>query len=192
MGCGMRIEEKAPLNWPASWPRKKVNERLRSAFSKRSVSAAVDELCRELERLRCDSAVISRNAVLRGQPLDPGVAVYFRLKGVDRVLACDCWWTVEENAWAIAKHVEAIRGQQRWGVGSVDQAFAGYTAIAEKAGGPAWYEILEVSPSAPEEVIRSAWRAKAKSAHPDAGGSNEAMARLNAALEAGLQQRRAA
>lgn len=180
------------MNWPVGWPRTQAQNRFFSPFGKRSVTVAVDGLVHELQLLRCDSAVISRNAVLRGQPLDPGVAAYFRLKGADRVLACDKWLRPEENAWAIAKHVEAIRGQQRWGVGSVDQAFAGYTAIPEKTGGEAWYETLGVPMDASEEVIRAAWRDKARVFHPDVGGSDEAMARINGALEAGLRQRKAA
>jgi hypothetical protein len=169
-----------------------AGNRVRSAFGQRTIAVAVDGLVRELELLRCESAVISRNSVLRGVPLDPGIAVYFRLKGAERVLACDKWRSMEENAWAIAKHVEAIRGQQRWGVGSVDQAFAGYTAIPESTGGEAWFQTLGVDRNASEEAIRAAWREKAKVYHPDAGGSNQAMARINAALEVAIKSRRAA
>lgn len=179
------------MNWPAGWPRTQGG-RFDSPFASRTVGQAIDGLVRELELLRCESAVISRNAVLRGVPLDPGIAVYFRLKGAERVLACDRWRSMEENAWAIAKHVEAIRGQQRWGVGSVDQAFAGYTAIPEKTGGEAWYETLGVDQNANVDVIRAAWREKAKVFHPDAGGSDQAMARINAALEVAIRSRRAA
>ena len=60
---------------------------------------------------------------------DPGVAVYFTIKEKPVSLACDKWVHVEDNIWAIAKHIEALRGQERWGVGSIEQAFAGYTAL---------------------------------------------------------------
>lgn len=187
----MRIESRSPLNWPEGWPRKRGCERFRSSFGPWTISRALDELAKELERLRCDSAVISANATLRGAPLDPGVAVYFRLKGSDRVLACDVWQKVEENVRAITKHIEALRGQQRWGVGSIDQAFAGYTAIPEKTGGEAWHMLLGCEPGATEEQIRAAWREKAKLFHPDVGGSNEQMTKINAALEQGLLARKA-
>jgi len=53
--------------------------------------------------------------------------------------------------------------------------------------------VLGVPRDADETTIRAAWREAAKSAHPDAGGSNAAMTNLNAALEkaiASLAQQR--
>ena len=41
---------------------------------------------------------------------------------------------------------------------------------------------LEVADTASAEEIRHAWKTKARHAHPDAGGSHEAMQLLNAAL----------
>ena len=58
----------------------------------------------------------------------------------EHVLACDRWDRPEHNLRAIAKHVEAIRGQERWGVGSVAQAFRGYQALPSRATGKPWWE----------------------------------------------------
>lgn len=44
-----------------------------------------------------------------------------------------------------------------------------------------YYSILGVSPSATLEEIRSAYRQRARSCHPDRGGSHEAMVDLNTA-----------
>ena len=44
-------------------------------------------------------------------------------------------------------------------------------------------QTLHVAPDAPLAVAEAAWRALSKSAHPDAGGSDAAMARLNAAID---------
>lgn len=44
------------------------------------------------------------------------------------------------------------------------------------------YKALGVDPAAPEEVIRAAYRARSRKAHPDAGGSNQKMAEINAAF----------
>jgi len=94
-------------------------------------------LCGEMERLGTKSWLMSCNRARRrdgqpysdrSQPADTGVAVYFDLKGRQVSLACDKWNRVEDNVWAIAKHVEALRGQERWGVGSIEQAFRGYMA----------------------------------------------------------------
>lgn len=47
---------------------------------------------------------------------------------------------------------------------------------------------LEVAETASAEEIRHAWKAKARHAHPDAGGSHEAMQLLNAALSDALSR----
>lgn len=43
------------------------------------------------------------------------------------------------------------------------------------------YSTLYVTPNAPKEVITAAYRVLAKIHHPDAGGTNEMMTRINAA-----------
>lgn len=45
------------------------------------------------------------------------------------------------------------------------------------------YEVLGIRPDAPLEVAEASYRALAKVAHPDAGGSEAKMAELNAAIE---------
>ena len=45
------------------------------------------------------------------------------------------------------------------------------------------YEVLGVRRDSPREVLEASYKALAKSRHPDAGGSDEAMAELNAAYE---------
>lgn len=45
------------------------------------------------------------------------------------------------------------------------------------------YEVLGVRPDAPEEIVEAAWKAAAKKAHPDHGGTNEAAAEINGAIE---------
>ena len=45
------------------------------------------------------------------------------------------------------------------------------------------YTILDIPPNSPDWLLRLAYRERAKKAHPDAGGSNEEMKRVNAAYE---------
>lgn len=121
----------------------------------------------------------------RGAPVDPAVAFYFELDGQPHVLACDKWSTVADNIAAIAAHIEALRGQERWGVADLKQAFAGHVALP--APDP-WWKILGVSRAATASEIKIAFRKLAAAAHPDKpGGSNAAMARLNAARDEGLR-----
>lgn len=160
---------------------------------------ANDGLLYELERLGASALIISSNIELRkdgiprsdrARPEDPGVAAYFRLKGKPVSLACDKWRRPEDNLWAIAKHVEAIRGQERWGVGSIERAFGGYMALPPggSSAGRSWWDVLGCAHDAPADVIRQAFRIAAAAAHPDRpGGSHERMVEVNAAWDKARQ-----
>lgn len=188
--------EAYPLSWPMMWQRTPPYKREVSLFANRSLASARDFVLSEVRRLNGRSVIISSNVELRldglprsgrRAPDDPGVAVYFTLKGQPKVLACDKWTVVEDNLWAIGKHIEAIRGQQRWGVGTIDQAFMGYDALPAPADG--WWEVLGVPVTAGIEVITEAYRQKVKTVHPDAGGSEEEFLRVQAAFEAAKKAR---
>ena len=65
-----------------------------------------------------------------------------------------------------------------------------FEEVAAKAAD--YYEILGVKHDATEAEIKAAYKQAAKSAHPDAGGSNEKMQEVNAAWEVlGNAQKRA-
>lgn len=120
----------------------------------------------------------------RSEPVDPGVAVYFHFDGNPMVLACDKWDRVADNIAAVAAHLGAMRGMERWGVGKLAQVFAGYAALPAPGAAPgAWYELLSVPESATFEQTRAAYREKACVAHPDNGGSHDQMVALNAAWD---------
>lgn len=120
----------------------------------------------------------------RGIPADPGVAFFFELDSKPHLLACDRWGTVADNIAAIAAHIEALRGQERWGVATLHEAFAGHVALPAPEQ---WWQILGVGMQATAAEITQAYRAKAQTAHPDKGGSEAAMARLNAARDEGMK-----
>ncbi len=101
------------------------------------------------------------------------------------------------NLNAIAKHIEALRGMDRWGVGSVERAFASYAALpppgAAAASMRTWRELFSIDASqslsgdmreAVLALCEKRYRDKARTAHLDAGGSDAAMAELNLAIEA--------
>lgn len=206
----MSDQQRYPLSWPNGWKRTPWNQRRAAMFSKRSQSAdsgwrrkerldvgdGLDRLLGELRRLGASGVIISSNLRLRNDGLpyaqqartleDPGVAVYFKLGGKPRVLACDRWNSAADNMAAIAGHIEAIRACDRYGVGSMDQAFAGYTALPPDAASD-WAIVLGVSPSATRDQINEAYRELARKAHPDAGGSHYEMSRLNVARAAALE-----
>jgi hypothetical protein len=182
-----------PLSWPTGIPR--MTSRKKSQFGDHSVVSAVKEIRRNISLMGARLPVVSSNIPLRmdgdpysnpGRMQDPGVAVYFQLKGKPYCMPCDMWQSVEENLWAVAKHIEAMRGMQRWGVGSVEQQFAGFKALAAQ-NQEAWWDVLCCRPDDDKDVIEKQYRARARTAHPDvAGGSHEIMSRLNQARESAL------
>lgn len=205
-----------PLHWPHGRTRTPTGSRRRAAFnSKRhngryqettelTISDALDRLEEEVTRLGVTVYTLSTNVEPRldGRPRslshrieDPGVALYFQLQGQDTVLACDRWDRVADNIAAIAKHIEALRGIERWGVGSLRQAFAGYRALPpgdDASAVPAeqpWWNILGVDRAAPMAEIEARWRELMRTAHPDQGGDDETAKRLNAARDAARKER---
>lgn len=111
-----------PLTWPTGWKRTPTHARRRAAFrhnrTELSIYQATSRLQDELGRLGTQSEILSTNVETRldgtprsdrKAPIDPGVAVYFTLKGQPRCLACDKWDRVADNIAAIAAHIEAIR-----------------------------------------------------------------------------------
>lgn len=186
-----------PLCWPDGWPRAKYQQQSKfvrhSGFAARrkSMSEALAGLQGEIDRLGAIRAILSSNVALRldglprsdqGQPRDKGAAVYFTLKGKPVSLACDKWDRVEDNVWAIAKHIEALRGQERWGVGSVEQAFRGYMALPP-ANNTSPHQVLGVAINASYDQVKEAHRLLSKKHHPDIGGDAEMFRRVQQAWE---------
>ena len=183
-----------PLQWPKG--RERTKARTQSRFGDKTIASALRPLKDELDRLRAQYQVISTNVPLKangdpysdpGRMPDPGVAVYFRLKDKPYVLSCDRWLTVEENLYAVAKHIEALRGVDRWGVASLEQNFAGFKELTATAGeGEDPWMILGLAPMSSSEAVYIAHRQLAIAAHPDRGGSHDQMSRVNAARDAAL------
>lgn len=187
-----------PLTWPAGW--KRAAWRDQAKFGKKAagdhkrsltVDDAITRLTGELDRLGATDAVLSTNLAVRldgrlrqdqAAPSDPGVAVYFRLKKQDRCFACDRWNRVADNIAAIAAHVEALRAIERYGVGTIEQAFAGYTALPPAAD--AWWLVFGIPQTSTLDQVEAKFRELALIAHPDRGGSQNDMSRLTAAREA--------
>jgi hypothetical protein len=187
------MKEAYPLSWPDGW--KRVPYRSRSRFEVSGFGKARDFLLAEIRRMGGAGVILSTNIPLRNdglpyansrEPNDPGVAVYFRYQKRDLCFACDAYTSVRENAYAIAKTVEALRGIERWGASDMmERAFRGFAALAATSQ-ESWDIVLECEPSADATTINAQYRALARTAHPDAGGSNAAMSRLNQARDNAL------
>ena len=185
-----------PLQWPMPVPRSKV--RGTPAFKARNWTESLALLRAELRRLGAQSIVISTNQQLRqdGEPYaqvrkidDPGVAVYFRLDGDQLCFPCDRWSSIAHNLRAITLHIEAMRAQQRYGVGTAKQAFTGYKALTATAGeSEPWWTVLGIPEDSNVDQVKAAHRSAAALAHPDRGGSADQMARINTARDRALAE----
>ena len=183
-----------PLSWPATIPRSKARER--STF-KASLTSALKNVETSLRLFAKDSGkavtgiVISSNVTLgRERPEDPGVAIWFTWDGLQVCIPVDRYQTVEANLQAIHHIVEARRTEMRHGTLALVRAtFMGFQALPPPSGGH-WSDVLGVPRTATAEVIERALRDKAKAAHPDKGGSAEAMQQINAARDAALRDRK--
>lgn len=178
-----------PLHWPPGQPR--TEHPIRSKFDRHTVKRALDEIENQLVRMQKDSGldildddIVSSNirGIDRRVPKDKGVALYFTIGDEPTVLACDQYDRVECNLWAIAKDLEAARARMRWGVTTAKQMFHGQRY--EMLGSGNWREVLGVGATKDFQEVKRAYRLRSKDAHPDHGGSEVAMARLNAAYDA--------
>jgi hypothetical protein len=181
-----------PLQWPLGWERSKFT--MSSRFRRPSMEDACADIVDQLRRMRVhrQDVVISTNVKVRldgfpysnqMQPNDKGAAVYFRRKGKDHVFAADQYSRVEDNLWAIAKSLEALRAIERYGVAQVmDRAFSGFAALPEKSVTRTCWDVLGLLPDACEVALRSQYKKLAQLLHPDQnGGSQEGWHELNEA-----------
>ena len=203
-----------PLAWPVGWKRTPPGRRQRSSFSttrtdvvngsvrKRIVDvtiyAAVQRLQKEIDRLGGSSPTLSTNVPPRldgwpvssaTQPSDPGVACYFLFRAKAIVLACDKYRTVAENIAAIAAHIDALRRIERYGVGTIEQALAGYRALPADTAAD-WRTVFGFQ--ADERVtvaqLDTRFRERARVSHPDVGGSEIEMAHIIRARDFALSE----
>lgn len=194
-----------PLAWPAGWPRTRSQDRRdgRKLWSHGkkpwTFNAARLALSDELDKHEASSVILSTNYELRldGQPRagaptpkDVGIAVYFVRKGRQVVMARDAFDRAEENIRSLTLALEAMRAIERHGGAlMMDRAFEGFAALGAP-GKRSWRAVLGILDGTPvtKAVIESFYRDAARRAHPDAGGTNEQMAELNAARDAALKE----
>lgn len=176
-----------PLHWPEGLPR---TERKASSQFRSSLSAALKNVKSSLELFAKDSGKAVSDIVLSsnvggidpGQIADTGVAAWFTWDGEQRCIAVDRYPKPEDNLQAIHHIIEARRTEVRHGgLHIVRQTFKGFTALPAPPGQRGWREVLGLKGAVTVAQIDAAYRERAATAHPDKGGSSEAMAELNRA-----------
>lgn len=178
-----------PLAWPPGWQR---TERRTASRFKALTSKALILLTAEIRRLGGEGIVISTNLPLKADgsfrqdrdPVDPGVAVYFRRADRDVVFACDQFDEVRENLYAVAKTIEAMRAIERYGASElVNRAFSGFLGLPAVASeGEDCWAVLGLAPMSSESVVRLVYRDLARKLHA-AGAADAEFTRINIARD---------
>ena len=210
-----------PLCWPEGWARTRPAFRKAGRFNKGerqysstpggsswlrkrdvSVSDGIARILGELERMGIDrqDIVISTNVRTRldglprsgeREPDDPGAAVYWQDPSGERrrCMAIDVYTRVADNLAAIAATLDAMRAIERHGGAEIlDRAFTGFVALPSPE--QPW-QVLGVQMGASRAEIEQAYRRLAMQHHPDRGGDEGQMARLNAARDTMMEGARA-
>lgn len=183
-----------PLAWPETMPRSKSRD---AGRFQTTLAGAIKNVQSSLRMFASDSGkdlsnvVVSSNVTLgQNNPADPGVAVWFTWDGLSICIPVDRYQKVEANLQAIHHIIEARRVELRHGTLALVRAtFRGFTALPAPTGKRSWWEVLGIAPNVAvtEAMIHALYREAAKKAHPDHGGTTEAMAEVNAARTAGLK-----
>jgi hypothetical protein len=198
-----------PLAWPPHWQRTPAKQRAESAYRVTS-AAAREDLERELALFTRAPGltrppkglprhvIITTNIPLRldGRPLssrtepqDPGVAVWWidAKRHELHTLACDAWSSVRANYRALSTTISAYRAIDRARASEVFARVVAASVPLSLPGTREWYE-AELGLSVPytrEDVMRC-FRARAKIAHPDSGGTTQDFVRLTQARDLAL------
>lgn len=117
-----------------------------------------------------------------GDPADRAVTVSFVTREGPREYTVSRFEAPMDNLWALRIGLDSMRLNELRGLGDVLREM--YLALPAPTKERDPWEVLGLRPDADRETVDAVYRNKAKRAHPDAGGSNEAMAALNTAYAA--------
>lgn len=118
--------------------------------------------------------------------VERAVTVVYVKDGRQVTLSLDTQRRPVDNLRALYLCLDAMRLIEARGLG--DTAQSAYLQLAAPVTARDPHEVLGLRPGAGRDEIEAMFRVRAKRAHPDAGGSEEAMAELNAARDALLAQ----
>jgi hypothetical protein len=180
----------SPVVWPPDWKRTEARHRSNGArFGQVTLAYANIKLADEMRLLGAQDVVLSCNS---SEWPDPGVALHFKRNRQPLVLACDRFDNQAANCRSIGISIAAFRTQERHGgIALVDRVFSGFAALPPPPDITLdWREVFGLGSDQDVVVktIEHAYRARALTAHPDKGGSNEAMSELNSARARALKE----
>lgn len=182
-----------------AWPWKETAHRGTSRF--RSSWAAIDSLLRsEADKINASTVVLQIDVMERdirldgwikatARPSSPRVVITIERWRADTLaFHCDSYLDWQDNVYAIAKTLEALRAIDRYGVSSSGEQYTGWKAIGDgrmtkDEAARLLAEVAGVPDRRPLDIERSAplLRAARVAAHPDTGGSHERFVKVEEA-----------
>lgn len=188
------------LDWPDAFPRTPEEDReVYPGGFRVSRGTAFSNVLEELRRwdgvtdIQLDSGAEHQKKnpnkpYARASFDDPGVVIRFNKDGEDMAAACDRWNNPRDNAQDLYHYLHETRLQEQRGTVTAQEEYrklrlpSGDGDVGAVDAATA-YTLLGVDSDASEDEIRSAYREKLKTAHPDTGGSNAALERVRDAYE---------
>jgi hypothetical protein len=151
----------------------------------------------ELRLLGAVDIVVSSNVPVKSDGLlyadskrldDPGIAVYFKFKKKQLVMARDGFVSVAGNLRSLGLVIEGMRQTFRHGGDlMLERAFEGFLAIAPPDWKKPWRQVFGIKPDWAGDIL-ALYREKARERHPDVGGNDTLMAELNVAYKEARQE----
>lgn len=185
----MKVFHETQVPWPVTKKRRAV--RKRGPFSV-NLATAADRVEKEISLFTRNVGEVwiyangkkgAYHAFLANQTVtnSPEVVVQFDLDGKEFLIAADAFDDPAQNLAGIAEEIKSMRARVRNGVQTLDEILSTFSALpAPPRPTVDWREVLGNH----DELVTAerAYKARSLKAHPDQGGTDEAMARLNEAI----------
>lgn len=172
---------------------------------KASWTRVLDDLEREMRHLGAKDIIIEAETTLDwirndGWPYSsakfsgPSIAISFTSKHGPMRFECGTYWDWQDNIRAVGLTLESLRAVDRYGATKTAEQYRGFSALPASIQGAEWLsvedamrflckvgdgELLSVLP----KDLRQVYHFAAKKAHPDAGGSEQLMDKVNRARD---------
>ncbi len=183
-----------PLYWPVGVARSvgtvKSTNRLRQAAAHSAVLKALDALSVVTGKPISETVLSSNAGNGDARIADAGVATWFGWCETQRCISFDLYDTPAANFHAVEQIIQAcIAEMGRGGMPAVKQALSSFTqqpppaSEPERVEYPDWSAVLGIAADASPTEIQTAFRQRARAAHPDAGGDRTEWDLLVAAKE---------
>ncbi|GAA0507871.1 hypothetical protein SAMN04488066_101368 [Halorubrum aquaticum] len=195
------------FEWPAGFERTPEAEREPNRSFEASLATTTQDLSTEMGRMDVENwraSIANAHTKSNGLPLhnanpdDPGFVLRWTDDGESFAVACDASPRLRDNVRTVYKWVHETRMRGTRPVRTGDSEFAAARlppgdasdgdVVAESSSATPAHEVLDVSPDAPDTVVKAAARSLKAKNHPDNGGSRKAFQEVIEAEEVMLNE----